>query len=351
VIVFGANLTFDRTLLLERLIPGHVLRPRSAVVTAGGKAVNVCRATRAFGVRPRLVANLPGRAGEAVGDLLDAEGHDVLRVRTAGEIRTATVILEGDGRTTVLNEPGPELTVADRRSLLDTLADACVGERILVASGSLPPGRAAADLYDHVTRVGRAHGLRVILDAARGDLAAALPSGPDIVTPNLAEARAVLSGAPVSEAVELDGPDLHETALRAAVGLRAAGAHAALVTVGRHGVAGSDAQGLFWIHAPKVHEVNAIGAGDAFVAGLACGLEAGLGLREATAQAVASGAASVSTELAGRVDQTVLAGLLRDESVAWEPADVAATEATSASSPRSPALASHDEPTPRGGLT
>jgi 1-phosphofructokinase family hexose kinase len=349
VIVLGANLTFDRTLQVERLVPGHVIRPRTAVVTAGGKSVNVCRASRAFGVRPRLVANLPGRAGSVVGDLLDAEGHDVLRVRTAGEIRTATVILEESGRTTVLNEPGPELTFVNRKSLLDALARHCAGERVLVASGSLPPGPAAADLYDEVSRVGQARGLRVILDAARGDLAAALPSGPDVVTPNLAEALAVLSGAPVSEAVELDAPGLHEAALQAAVSLRAAGAHAALVTIGRHGVAGADAEGLFWVPAPKVHEVNAIGAGDAFVAGLACGLETGLSLREATAQAVASGAASVSTELAGRVDETVLARLLGEERPAWEPAEPADVSALPASPPMSAALRSPGTTARQGG--
>ncbi len=350
MIVLGANLTFDRTLRVERLVPGNVMRPRSAVVTAGGKSVNVCRASQAFGVHPRLIANLPGRTGGLVGDLLDAEGHDVLRVATTGEIRTATVILEDDGRTTVLNEPGPQLTSVDRKALLVAIARECAGQRIIVASGSLPPGEAASDLYHEVTRVGRAHGLRVVLDAARDDLAAALPAGPDVVTPNLAEAIAVLSGAPVSEAVELDVPNLHEAALTAACQLRAAGAGAALVTVGRHGVAGADAHGLFWVRAPKVDEVNPIGAGDAFVGGLACSLDAGLGLREATARAVASGAASVSTDVAGRIDDAVLARLLADAAPVWEPAELPESSAPAAASPRTAGLPELDDSSRRGGL-
>jgi len=335
VIVLGANLTVDRTLQVERLVPGNVMRPRAAVVTAGGKSVNVCRASQAFGVRPQLIANLPGRTGELVGDLLDTEGHHVHRVRTAGEIRTSTIVLEDDGRITVLNEPGPELTSADRVSLLGAVAAHRAGERILVASGSLPPGEAAADLYHEVTQVARAHGLRLILDAARGDLGAALPAGPDIVTPNLAEALAVLSSAQISEAVELDVPNLHEVALEAAVQLRAAGAGAALVTVGRHGVAGADADGVFWVRAPEVDEANAIGAGDAFVGGLACSLEAGLSLREATARAVASGAASVATDLAGRVDEVVLARLLSGGGPVWEPAEPPQVSALSTAAPGS----------------
>jgi 1-phosphofructokinase family hexose kinase len=312
VIVLGANLTMDRTLRLDRLVPGNVMRPRTAVVTAGGKSVNVCRASRAFGIRPKLIANLPGRTGELAGDLLDGEGHDVVRVATAGEIRTATVILEDDRRITVLNEPGPPLSRADRDVLLTAFEKHAPGHVVAAASGSLPPGPDAADLYAEVTRRAHALGLMLVLDAARGDLAAALPAGPDVVTPNLAEALAVLSGAPVGEAVEPDLPDLRASALDAADRLCAAGAGTALVTVGRHGVAASGAAGRFWVDSPRVPEVNAIGAGDAFAAGLACALEQGLDLAAATRRAVATGAASVATDLAGAVDPVLLARLLAD---------------------------------------
>lgn len=312
MIVVGANLTTDRTLFLDRLVPGNVMRPRTAVVTAGGKSVNVCRASRAYGVRPRLVANLPGRLGALAGDLLDEEGHDVVRVVTQGEIRSATVIIEDDRRITVLNEPGPELTPEDRAALLDAFDANVAGHRVVAASGSLPPGAPAADFYSSVVRRAHEHGLMVVLDAARGDLAAALPAGPDVVTPNLAEALTVLTSSPVGEAVEPDLPDLHATALDAAERLCAAGAGTALVTVGRHGVAAAGPAGSFWVNAPRVREVSSIGAGDAFVGGLAVALERGLPMAGAVVQAVATGAASVATDLAGRVDEALLARLLAD---------------------------------------
>jgi 1-phosphofructokinase family hexose kinase len=310
VIVFGANQTMDRTLSLPRLVPGNVHRPSTAIVTAGGKSVNVCRASAAHQTRPRLVANLPGRGGEMVGDLLDAEGHDVLRIVTAGEIRSATIIIESDLRITVLNEPGPQLSVADRTALLDAFESEAAGHRIAVASGSLPPGPQAAGLYADLVRRAHAQGLRIVLDAARDDLGAALSAGPDIVTPNLAEALALLTGADQGEAVEPDVPDLHRSALDAAAALCAAGARNALVTVGRHGVAAAGEAGAFWVDAPSVPEVSSIGAGDAFAAGLGCGLDQGLDLRHATVLAVATGAASVATDLAGRVDVPLLRRLL-----------------------------------------
>jgi len=314
MLVLGANLAIDRTLRMDQLRPGHVQRPRSAQMSAGGKSVNVCRASAAHRVRPRLVANLPGVLGSYVGDLLAAEGHDVVRVATAGEIRSATIILEDDGRTTVLNEPGPDLSAADREALLAAVRSCLGGTDVVVMSGSLPPGT-SPDLYADVVTLARRHGQRTVVDAAREALAAVLAAGPDVVTPNLGEALEVLaivtgSPAPAGESVEPDSDDVPRDAAAAARALVAAGARAALVTAGRYGVAGADADGSFWVQAPVVVEVNPIGAGDSFVAGLAAALEAGAGLREATLVAVATGSASVATPVAGHVDEATMRSLL-----------------------------------------
>jgi 1-phosphofructokinase family hexose kinase len=307
VLVLGLNLGVDRTLRLERLVPGYVQRPRSAEATAGGKAVNICRASRAHGVRPRLVANLPGRMGELVGDMLAAEGHDVRRVATAGEARSQIIVIEDDSRITVLNEPGPLLSPSDLARLLSALREELPGERVVVASGSLPPG-AADDVYGRVVELARAAGALTVVDAARAALRACLPFEPDVVTPNLAEASAALSGS-AEEAVEAGGDNPRLAALDAARGLRAAGARAALVTAGHHGVAGAAADGCFWVAAPAVTAVNPIGAGDSFVAGLAAALERGDDLREATIAGVATGSASVAHPLAGGVDPLLIAEL------------------------------------------
>lgn len=322
MLVVGANLCMDRTLRMERLVPGAVQRPRSADLTAGGKAVNVCRAAQAHRVRTRLVANLPGVLGRYVGDLLDREGHDVRRVVTAGESRSATVILEDDLRVTVLNEPGPPLAEPDRSAFLSAVGEELAGHRVVVMSGSLPPGR-HQDLYGDLVALAAARGVLSVLDAARDALALALPHHPDVVTPNLAEARAALAlldgtaPAVADETVEPAG-DVRGDALAAARALRAAGARAALVTAGRHGVAVAAPAGDVWVVAPAVTEVNPIGAGDAFAAGLGAGLERGEGLPRAAVRAVASGSASVTRPLAGDVDVELLDRLLGE--VRAEPA-------------------------------
>ncbi len=317
MLVVGANLCMDRTLRMDRLTPGAVQRPRSAELTAGGKAVNVCRAAQVHGVRARLVGNLPGVLGRYVGDLLDREGHDVRRVVTGGEIRSATIILEDDLRATVLNEPGPALAEPDRSAFLSAVGEELPGHRVAVMSGSLPPGR-HQDLYGDLVDLAHARGVTSVVDTARDALVEVLPHHPGVVTPNLAEAQAVIAvlagdgagGADRVETVEPGSGGVRADALHAARALRAAGARAALVTAGRHGVAAADADGEFWVAAPAVSEVNPIGAGDAFTAGLGAGLELGESLAEAAVRAVASGSSSVTRSLAGEVDRVLLLDLM-----------------------------------------
>lgn len=307
MLVLGLNLGVDRSLRLERLLPGYVQRPRSVEVTAGGKSVNVCRASRSHGVRPILVANLPGRGGAFVGELLAAEGHDLRAVATDGEARSQVIIIEDDLRITVLNEPGPPLSAGDRDRLLAAFGEELSGQRVATASGSLPPG-APDDTYGEVVVLARAQGALTVIDAARDALRACLPFEPDVVTPNLGEAEAALHGVS-DEAVEAGGCDARAAAVAAARSLREAGARTALVTAGRHGVAGADADGAFWVAAPSVPEVNPVGAGDSFVAGLAVALERGDDLRAAALCAVATGSASVASLLAGGVDPALVAEL------------------------------------------
>jgi 1-phosphofructokinase len=63
VLIAGPNLTIDRTLEIEELRPGEVLRFDGVAVTPGGKGVNVARVARALRVPALLVGFTPGRTG------------------------------------------------------------------------------------------------------------------------------------------------------------------------------------------------------------------------------------------------------------------------------------------------
>ncbi len=302
MLIATPNITVDRTVRLPELRPGSVLRPSRAMVTAGGKGLNVGRVAAAFGQRATLVSFQPEIDAAVLARLCAMEPVDFVGVPVAGEVRVATIYLEDSGRVTVLNEPGPEIP-ADGWLRFEQAVDeelATGRHRTLVCSGSLPPG-VPDDAYGRLVAIGRRAGVRVVVDAARTALAGTLSAGPDIVTPNLAEAEGILWGLS-DESVEESSPEVPQRACAAVKELCRRGARSAAVTAGASGTAFGDLDGVSWVPAIKVAVVNPIGAGDSFVGGLVEAMEEGRDGIDAIMFAVATATASVEQELAGGVD-------------------------------------------------
>jgi fructose-1-phosphate kinase PfkB-like protein len=163
MLVAGPNLTLDRTLNLDELRPGEVLRFDAAVVTPGGKGVNVARTALGLGAAATLVGFTPGRTGAAAGALLADEGIDLVAVAVGGEIRSTAVVMERSGRVTVMNEPGPSLAAGDWERLEEAVAGRLGGAAVLACSGSLPPG-SPTDAYARLATLAERAG---VVDAAR----------------------------------------------------------------------------------------------------------------------------------------------------------------------------------------
>jgi 1-phosphofructokinase family hexose kinase len=304
MLIAGPNLTTDRDIDLDELRPGHVLRATAARVTPGGKGVNVARAAGDLGLPAALLAFIPGSGGPLLAGSIRAEGIELHGVPCAGEPRSAMVMHERDGRVTVLNEPGPRIDDTDWDRLC-AASRPLLGDRVLVCSGSLPPG-APDDAY---ARLGALAG-RWLLDAAGAALRGALAGRPDVAKVNVSEVEEALHGRSGAE-VEA-GDDAPERARRAAADLLDAGAKAAVVTAGAAGVAYAAADAAGFVVAPRVTVRNPIGAGDAFAAGLAGALERGEPLERAVLAAVAVGAAAVEHPKAGRLDARRAAELLAE---------------------------------------
>jgi 1-phosphofructokinase family hexose kinase len=303
VLIATPNITVDRTVRLHELRPGSVLRPSRAVVTAGGKGVNVARVGAAFGRRVRLVGFQPEADAALVDRLFGREPVEFVGVPVPGDVRVATIYLEDSGRVTVLNEPGPAISAEAWQRYEHVVANelASGAHETLVCSGSLPPG-APDDGYGRLVHIAHRAGVRVVVDAARSALAGALDAGPDVVTPNLAEAEGVLRGQ-IHEPVADGDPTVPTRACAAVRELCVRGTTYAAVTAGAAGTAFGDARECFWLPTVAVDVVNPIGAGDSFVGGLVEVLESGGTTVEAMVFATATATASVEHELAGGLDQ------------------------------------------------
>jgi 1-phosphofructokinase family hexose kinase len=308
VIIAGPNLTIDRTSQLGALRPGEVLRLRDVAVTPGGKGLNVARAAHLLGAPASLVGFIPGYTGRAAAAMIAEEGVTLQGIPVAGEIRSTAIVLEADGRATVLNEPGPPLPEGAWVTLEGVIDDGLVDHSVLVCSGSLPPG-APENGYALLVARARDAGRTSVVDAAGAVLAASLPAYPDVVVPNLGEAEGVLFGRD-DEAVDA-APDARSRACAAALELVRRGAEAAVVTAAAAGAAVVWDGEPVWLDAPRVRVVNPIGAGDVLTAALAAALERGVGLVDAAREGVAAASAAVEHPVAGRFDPARMRALLR----------------------------------------
>jgi len=274
IVTVTPNPSIDRTIEIDRLERGALIRARRSTAEAAGKGVNVSCALAAQGVA--TVAVLPLAKDSAATYLrLLAEATPIAAVPIAGSIRSNVSIVEADGTLTKLNEPGPELGSGDVEALLAAAA-AVPGASWIVGCGSLPPG-APADFYARLAERSTP-GRRVAIDTSSEALGAAVCAGIALVKPNLAELETL-----VGRSLETIG----EVAA-AARELIARGTDAVLVSLGPDGALFVDAKGTSHAEAAVDDVANTVGAGDALLAGfLAAGGEAGA-IGEAVAWSVAA---------------------------------------------------------------
>jgi len=274
IVTVTPNPSIDRTIEIDRLERGALIRARRSTAEAAGKGVNVSCALAAQGVA--TVAVLPLAKDSAATYLrLLAEATPIAAVPIAGSIRSNVSIVEADGTLTKLNEPGPELGSGDVEALLAAAA-AVPGASWIVGCGSLPPG-APADFYARLAERSTP-GRRVAIDTSSEALGAAACAGIALIKPNLAELETL-----VGRSLETIG----EVAA-AARELIARGTDAVLVSLGPDGALFVDAKGTSHAEAAVDDVANTVGAGDALLAGfLAAGGEAGA-IGEAVAWSVAA---------------------------------------------------------------
>lgn len=280
----------DVTYEVDALVVHGTHRVRTVREVAGGKGVNVASVLHRQGAAVLATGALAGPVGEVVRADLDARGipHDFVEVGSATR-RTLTVVDHASGDATAFNETGSAWAEGDWAALVAHVEGllASTQPRVLVASGSVPPGF-PGDGYATLVRLGHAAGCRVVIDASGDALVAGVAARPDLVKPNVHELRAATGLEDV-----FDG----------AKSLQDLGARHVLVSLGPDGMVLVVPGGEVLRAAPgETLRGNPTGAGDAAVAAVAAGLDAGAGWPDLLADAVAWSGAAVLQPVAGMVD-------------------------------------------------
>jgi 1-phosphofructokinase family hexose kinase len=286
--VVGANPAMDRVSTWPSVRMGEVNRATEVSVVPGGKGFNVARATARLGCETATYGFLGGHVGEALRELILADGLIDRHTTIAGGTRVCFIVVEPRaGRSTVLNEPGPAVTAQETARFLDDLRADCRPGDVVVLSGSLPDS-VDPDVAGEVVAIANAAGARTIIDIHSEALRHAAARAPWMLKCNRVELMGLLRGA------SADASESWSGLVRAMQHLRERGIEVVVVTLGGDGAMLADAEGVVHVDVPRVEVVNATGSGDLLLAGLAAGLERGQAVREAILLGAACGTAGAT---------------------------------------------------------
>jgi 1-phosphofructokinase/6-phosphofructokinase 2 len=286
IVTLTPNPSIDRAVMIDMLRRGEVHRATANRIDPGGKGVNVSRALTAQGAQTVAVVPIGGPEGHLLEELLDADGVARRSVPVSGSVRMNISILEPDGATTKLNEPGPTLSANEVQALLDTTLDLASDADWIVGCGSLPPG-VPADFYASLVLAGRERGVRVAIDSSGPSIVAAISACPHLIKPNHEELAEIV-GVNVTDLATL--AEVRDAALTLVDG----GIEIVAVSLGRDGALLVTNDDTVHAHAKSPELLSTVGAGDCMLAGMLHALTNGLSASAALAVAVRWGTAAVA---------------------------------------------------------
>ena len=292
LVTLTLNPALDLAADAEAVVHTHKIRMQHEHADPGGGGVNVARVLHELGADTLAIVCAGGASGRVLEEMLDEAGVPRRSVSIAGRTRVSLNVLDRSSNLEYRFVPeGPTVTEAEWRRVLDEI------ERLegdwLIASGSLPNG-IGTDAYAQIARVASRKGLRFVLDTSGDALRAALGHGLELVKPSLGELEHLVGRAL---------PDAADQEAEAMALVRAGAARMLAVTMGADGALLATQDGVIRQPAMRVDVHTAVGAGDAFLAGLVFALSGGESHALALAWATAAGAAAIACAGTARLRQ------------------------------------------------
>ncbi len=300
ILIVGHNPDWKKIYRVSRMEVGGVNRLDAAEFFPAGKGANTARVLLGLGEKVLLLSYFGGSNGERFRGAIAEEGIPHRYVRTLGETRTCTTVLEADERTTELIEPAAPLEAAEAERFEGLFTQVLPEAELLIVAGTSLPG-SPEDCYRSYIELSKNRGVPTILDSYRSHGRAALDAHPEVLKINLFELES-LTGRTLTD------PRKRKSALR-----EVRDAYALqwiIITRGADGVEGFDGHSYLRAGAPKIQVRNPIGSGDAVTAGIAHALLRGQSLEQALRRGTALGTANCLNLYPGRVDPSAYREML-----------------------------------------
>ncbi len=285
ILTVTLNPVLDRVVEIPDFRVGKVNRvEKERIRVAGGKGINVSRVAKILGEPTLATGWLGGRTAGFIKERLKKEGIASDFVSIKGESRLNLTILDPViPSQTHLVEKGPRIFPSEIKKLKEKVGDLVRKARVVVFSGSVPPG-VSKDIYNSLIRLvyREKENIIPILDTRGEPLKQGLEGRPFMLKPNKEEMENLIGKSLESEA------DL----IRQVRALVQKYVQLVVVSRGKDKVMVMEKESLLMVSPPEINSLNTIGAGDALVGGFAVGLSRGLSLKEMSVLAVACAAAS-----------------------------------------------------------
>jgi 6-phosphofructokinase 2 len=284
IVTLTINPAVDIFVNVARVEPTAKMRCSAPKRDPGGGGINVARVVHRLDGSVAAIYPTGGTIGKLLHRLLDREGIDSIVTPSHVETRENFTAFEQEtGLQYRFVLPGSPLHPPEWEAVLDKLANLTDKPRIVVASGSVPPG-VPDDIYANVARRVRKLGAKMVIDTSGPALAAALAEGVTLIKPNQ------------NELSDFVGKGLDNDADRIAACRKlidAGRTQMVALTLGEEGAMLVTRERALRAEPMRIEVASTVGAGDSFLGGLVTALAKDAPLEEAFRLAVAAGSAAV----------------------------------------------------------
>ena len=287
-------------MFIESFYKNSTNRIKRTVDVLGGKGTHVSLNLCQLSMNSRCFGIAMGETGKRIIHTLQAHGNlDVqLLYVDRGESRTNYAIIEDDHTCTLVTEKGGLVSRELCDELLNKLEQELTAGDMLILSGDAS-NTEVPFYYNRVMERLKGRGIRFLLDTSSQNLIEGIKAKPYLVKPNVEELSQVL-GCTIGSEVEI----LNGMRCIAAMGIEVVA-----VSCGGEGSYVLYQDQVYRVHPLTVQVINTIGCGDAYIAGLAYGLEKKMDFETTLRIATSVSAATAESDLTVGFDSARAAAL------------------------------------------
>jgi len=265
IITVTLNPVLDRTVWIEDFKIGKTCLIDKSQILACGKGVNVSRALKNFDVDSNVTGILCSVNKDIYLDILRKENINNDFVLTKGSIRTNITI--------ITNSKDGETHIRDRGSVINSLEIDKIEEKmkslfkentIYIFSGSLPMGLKFST-YKRLIKYANNLGAKSFLDTSGYALKEGIKAKPFFIKPNIYEVKEVLGFLPRSD----------KDFINAACTFYKMGIKNVMISRGKEGIIYYNGDKIKRARVQVLNPINAVGSGDASLAGAIIGITQG----------------------------------------------------------------------------